>query len=431
MQEEGRNKRSVSKRSTILLLLGFCFFVNPVPLGLDLIPDVFGCILIYFGLTQLAYFDGKLESARKSILYLLIVELIKLLMMDMIYSASISSNRMLGVTSFAIVQGIVYVMFFKQFFGGLGYYSMRNGCDEAFKRYDGTAFLSYLAFFIRLLATVLPELLALLETELYFETDFDVMDSITAILGVKPVLVVLCSMISLVASVSWIVSMFGLLRVFHKEAGEELDRRYYTEYSSKPEMVRPKKLRTGSFVFYAALAFSLDLVFDSIRVVPFSAMFLLLALGGWMLRGISSFKKTKLWAIPSFILMLGTEIFRMYFTSQGAIVIFETDLWIVAVCSALAVITAPVCLICIRSLLEELRQLQQNLGGNPIETKNAWVSSCVLVVLWASGFAVPYFYSSVSTLRFFAALVFIYQTAKLIVQINDEEIQRFILYGKG
>ncbi len=431
MQEEGKNKRSISKRSTILLCLGFCFFVNPVPLGLDLIPDVFGCILIYFGLTQLAYFDGKLESARKSILYLLIVEFVKLLMMDMIYSTNISSNRMLGVTSFAIVQGIVYVMFFKQFFGGLGYYSMRNGCDETFKRYDGTAFLSYLSFFIRLLATVLPELLALVETELYFETDFDVMDSITALLGVKPVLVVLCSMISLVASVSWIVSMFGLLRVFHKEAGEDLDRKYYSEYTSRPEMVRPKKLRAGSFVFYTALVFSLDLVFDSIRVIPFSVMFILLPLGGWMLKDISSFKQTKLWAIPSFILMLGSEIFRMNFTSQGAIVIYETDLWIVGVCSALAVATAPICLICIRSFLAELRQLQQNLGGNPIETKNAWISCCVLVVLWASGFAVPYFYSFISTLRFFASVVFIYQTAKLIVQINDEEIQRFILYGKG
>ena len=68
--ENAKNKKSVSKRSKYFLIFGFLFFVNPAPMGFDLLPDVFGCILLYFGLTQLSFFDGAIENARKNILYL-------------------------------------------------------------------------------------------------------------------------------------------------------------------------------------------------------------------------------------------------------------------------------------------------------------------------------------------------------------------------
>ena len=80
MASRTKKQRSVSATSKALLLLGFAFFINPVPFGLDILPDVFGCIALYFGLTQLAYFDGSVEEARKCISYLFIVELIHLLM---------------------------------------------------------------------------------------------------------------------------------------------------------------------------------------------------------------------------------------------------------------------------------------------------------------------------------------------------------------
>jgi hypothetical protein len=57
---------------------------------------------------------------------------------------------MLAVTAFSIVEGIVYVIFFKKLFSGISYYAMRNNCNKTLERCDGTAFLSYLAFFIRL-----------------------------------------------------------------------------------------------------------------------------------------------------------------------------------------------------------------------------------------------------------------------------------------
>ena len=58
-------------------------------MGLDFLPDFFGCLLIFFGLTQLAYFDGGIETARKTLLYWLAVEAIKLFMMDAVVTSDI------------------------------------------------------------------------------------------------------------------------------------------------------------------------------------------------------------------------------------------------------------------------------------------------------------------------------------------------------
>ena len=63
-------EKSVSQRSKMLIILGFLFFVNPVPAGLDIFPDVFGCVLLFFGLSQLSYFDSSIEEAKKILLYL-------------------------------------------------------------------------------------------------------------------------------------------------------------------------------------------------------------------------------------------------------------------------------------------------------------------------------------------------------------------------
>lgn len=422
--------RSVAKRSKLFLVFGFLFFINPCPLGFDILPDVFGAVLIFFGLTQLAYFDGSAEKAKNMVLYLSIVEMIKLFFMESTATTLIPSNRMLSVTSFSIVEGILYILFFRAFFEGVSYFSMRNNCNETLKKVDGTAFLSYLAFFVRIAATLLPELLAILELSIYTETDFDVIDSITDIISAKPVIVVLVSLIALVTGIAWFVSICGLLSTFFKESSEILDERYISEYISRPEIMRPKKLKQGSCGLYFAFFFALDLVFDGIRIVPSSAMFLFMFGSVFLFRDIFNFKETKRFSVFSFIALLGTEIFRALFVPNGAIVIYETDLWIIAVGALIALVAAPLCLLTVRFFLSELRALQQTLGGSEIFTTGAWVSYCIMLTLWAAGFIVPYFYSFIASARFIAAGIFIWQTSKIISQINDEEIERVSLYGK-
>jgi len=425
--------KSVAKRSKLMLLLGFAFFINPAPLGLDLIPDAFGCLLVFFGLTQLAYFDGAVETARKGMLYLFIVEAVRLLMMRSVFMTNIGSNRMLAVTGFSIIEGILYVMIIRNLFSGMEYFSMRNNCNEALARCDGCAFMTYLAFFVRIAATLAPELFALFEIYLYdsaeVEIDFDTLDLLAELINSKIIVVVLVTFISLITSVAWFISFSKFIKCFFRDASETMDTRYFSEYSSRPEMVRPRKLRKGCWAIYIAVFFAIDLSFDGMRVIPASAMFLGLFIAVWFFKGISNFRKTMIWAIPSAILMLATEIFRAVSVPNGAITIYETDLWIVGVNAVLALITAIVCLICIRGFLSDLRKLSTDLGGQEISTAVPWVIYCILLTLWSFGFIVPYFYSYISTVRLIAAFLFIWQTVKIVGGIYEDECERVSLYG--
>jgi len=425
-----KNKKSVSKRSFWLILAGFAFFINPVPFGLDIIPDAFGCIMLFFGLTQLAYFDGSVEDAKKSILYLTAVEFLHLLFMRSMFLTEISTNRLLAVTAFSIMQGIVYILFFKKLFSGISYFAMRNNCNQTLNKCDGTAFLSYLAFFVRIAATLIPELIALIEWKLYTEFEPDTHDAISAFVNMKPVIVVLFTLIALGTSIVWFVSLTKLLTLFKKEAGEMLDTRYEGEYVSRPEKVIPKKLRRGSYAIYFALFFALDIKFDNIRIIPYSAMFLLLFVAVMFFNKISDFKLTKRFALPAFLLVLATEFYRAHFTPNGAIIIYETDIKIVAIAAVLGLSTLTVCLYCIRTFLLETEKLSINLGLGKIPTTSAWGVYCISTILWSLGFVIPYFYSSISAPRFIATAIFIWQSIKIFEQINEANYLKTELYGK-
>ena len=424
-----RKNKSVSKISFRLILIGFAFFINPVPFGLDIVPDVIGCLLIFFGLTQLAYFDGSVEDARKCILYLTVTEFLHLLLMRSMFLTEIGSNRLLAVTVFSIVQGIIYIIFFKKLFAGIIYFSMRNNCNRTLAECDGTAFLSYLSFFVRIGATLIPEFIALLEWKLHVEVDQDKYDAISAFVNMKPAIVVLFTLISLGTSIVWFVSLVKLLNIFKKEASETLDTRYNSEYTVRPEKVIPKILKRGSFAVYFALFFALDIKFDGIRIIPASAMFLVLFFSVMFFDSISEFKFTKIFALPAFVLILATELYRMYFTPNDAIVIYETDIKIVAIGAVLGLSTLIISLYCLRLFLLEINQLSTKLGLDNINSTFAWVAYSVSMILWALGFVIPYFYPSIATPRLIATAIFIWQTVKILERINEEYQRKTDLYG--
>lgn len=429
-----KNKGSISKKSKFLILFGFAFFINPLLRGLDLLPDIFGCLLIYFGLTQSAYFDGAIEKARKCFLYLAVVEGIRLLLMRSVFLTPIGSNRMLAVTSFAIVDGIVYFMMFRQLFNGINYYSMRNNCNKTLAKCDGTAFITNLAFFTRLGASVIPELLSISELYLYAEDniniDFETLDAIADLMVAKPLIEIFFFLLSLGISIAWFVSMCGLMRTFFGEAGEKMDMVYEAEYTSHPEKTRPKKMRNAMYVLYLALFFALDLVLDGIRYIPASAMFLFMSAAMLFFKGVFDFTKTKKLAPIAFILLLGAEAYRAVLLPTNVIVIYQIEWWICAIGAVLCIAAAFVCLLTVRYFLAELQKMSKYVGGGDISVQKPWIAYCISAVLWSVGYAVPYFYSYVSSARLIASGIFIWQTVKILGYITESEEERIALYGK-
>ena len=421
---------SVSKRSRLMIILGFLFFINPVPAGLDVLPDVFGCVLLFFGLTQLAYFDSSIEEAKKMLLYLFGIEVVHLLLMRSVFMTEIGSNRLLAVTALSITEGIVYVIFFKKLFSGINYFSMRNGCDKTLEKCDGTAFLSYLAFFIRIAASLLPELIAILELQLNLELDFETYDAIASVVAAKPLLVVFLSLVALGVAVPWFVSIKKLFTLLNSECGEKIDEIYAREYTSDPSKTRPKKLRASIYIVYFAVIFSLDITFDGIRIIPASAMFLVLFLSTLSFKGLFDFKKTKLLAIPSFLILLATEIFRSIFIPYDPIVIYATDLWVIAVTSVLALAASALLLLTVRGFIGEIKKLSIELGTGEIFTGFMWFCYCMVVILWAIGFAIPYLFPSISAFKLIFSGLFIWQTVKVLGGIYERERYNYSLYHK-
>ncbi len=430
MKSVTKNKKSVSKTSKWLILLGFAFFITPNPLGIDITPDIFGCALVFFGLTQLAYFDSSVEEARKSLIYLFAVEAVHLLLMRSIFLTTINSNRLLAVTFLAITQGIVYIIIFKKLFSGISYFTMRNNYKESFSKCDSAAFLTYLSFFIRIAAMLIPELISILELRLSIEVDPQTYNAIASFVGIKPIIVLLLSAVALGTSVAWYVSVVKLFKTIHSEAGAELDERYNNEYTSRPEKVRPRKMRIGSYALYFSLIFALDISFDGIRFLPASAMFLFLFASTFIFKDLCDFKQTKKFALPSFVLLLSTEIFRAIFVPYGAIVIYETELWTVVTSLGLCLLTVPFCLLAVRAFLSDIRKLSDNLGNKPISTFAPWVLYCITLMLWSAGFVIPYFYPYISTLKLICSALFIWQTVKTVGAVKEESYERFLLYNK-
>lgn len=418
----------VSRKSRILIISGFLFFINPIPTVLDILPDAIGCILLFFGLQQLAFFNEAVEKARKLLIYLFTASSIKLIITRSVMLSYILSNKLLAATSFSIIEVIIYSLFFRDFFDGMSYLSSRNNCERATAKIGGTAFLTYLSFFIRIAATLIPELPALLETQLHTEMDPDRLDFIVDLIDLKPLLILMLSSISLGFGIAWFVSMRGFIKAFFAETGEQLNGRYNEEYLSHSEKVLPDKIGFGSFVLYFSLIFTLDFALDNKKILPFAAMFAVLFVASYLFKGVAEFKNTRITAVFAFICLLAAELFRVEFIIPGAVVVYEAELWVSATAALIGVVSIAASLICVRALHGDLALMAERLGIEMPSAQKSWVSYCVFAVLWTIDYINSYFHSFVSTPRFFAAAVFIWFTVKLIGDIKDSAKEQAMLY---
>ncbi len=426
-----KGAKSVGKRSSRLIIAGLFFFINPVFTVLDVLPDAVGCLLLFFGLKQLGYFNESAEKARRLLLYLFASSLIKLLLTETVFEAEFLSDKLLAAAAFSVVEGIAYVLFFKAFFEGINYIAMRNSCDSVLAKSGSTAFLSYLTFFIRIAATLIPELPALFETDVYTETDFERLDFINDLISLKPMLTLMLSLIALGFGVAWFVSVFKLVSDLYRQAGAELDSRYAREYTSRPEKYMPDRIRFGSFVIYFSLIFTLDFAVDNKKLLPFFGMFAVLFFASFMFKGVCEFANTRKFASIACIFTAGAELFRSLFIVPGAVVIYEPELWVAAVSAILAVLAAVFSLLCVRALLSELGLMATALNAQMPSGSKAWASYCAFTVFWVIGYCNSYLFGFVSSFRFIAAGCFICFILKLIGDIKDSAMKYSLLYGEN
>ena len=414
-----------------MVLIGFFFFVNPIFGYIDILPDIIGCVLIFFGLTRLAYLDGKIEAARKTVFWLFVSQAAKLLFTPSVLRTYISSNRLLAVTAAVLIESFIFVVFIRNFFAGTEYFATRNGYIKCLKRISGTRFLTYAFFFTRQAATFLPELYSMIELKISGnQYDFDKVDTMRNLLGTKPVVTVFLALAEIIMGIAFYISFVKTYKAFGNEASDTIEERYCKEYKKVPTAVNARKLRIGTILFCFSLFFAADFMFDGMKIIPAYAMFPLLFLSSFVLKGIAPFSNTKKFALPAFAIFLITEIYRYNYVVPDPVVIIETPLSTVIISSVFALACAFSGLIFVRGFFNDLDNMSLRLVGKGISTGAEWTVYCILTCLRSLMLVLPYTSKWLTIPSVILACVFIYLSAKTVICIRDAEEEHRALYGE-
>ena len=336
----GRMKKNLGLGALPLACL---FLFNPDIAVVDVLPDVFGYIILYFALEQYAEISSKISDARELFKKAIFMNAVKLLTIFIIFGMVIDSEMPVTLLLFSFVMGIVDLIFiipgYLKLFGGILYTGERveegyilgrrlkkiipipEGATEAHvrliesinrRRTEKNKYIqsrteklrgfTLIFLFVKVACTILPEASSLLN---YRNSDAHVnyYDFVYMFrtLGI---------MIVAVVGTIWLVRMFLYFRGFVKfrPLMDKLEAQYMEEiYPNKAYHLKKKVFRI-LVVASAAVICSLDLFFDMYNMTPDFIMGILMLttavyarkyLKGWRILLCGSFALTAVSAYAS------------------------------------------------------------------------------------------------------------------------------------
>ena len=418
----------VKKIYTVLTIIGALFFANPVISSVDVLPDCIGCALLFFGLTRLAYLNEGVDRARRLTVYLFAVGVIKLLLTPSFIRTNVSANLMLASTAFLIAEGILYFLIIKSLFAGIEFFASLSGFDRVLKATQSVKTLTFAAFFIRLFATLIPDLTSIAETKIETVDEAEA-DILLDIVKAKPIITALMLTVAAVALIAWFIEAVKFILLIRREAGEEIERRYASTFLKIPEKVSLKKLKIFVYVSIFASVFALDISFDGIKVLPVCAMFLIFAVLPYIY-GKEHFGRFIVFTLAAFVLLGALAVYEHFFVVKDPVVIYETPIRTIIVGTVLNLVAIPVSLYALRMYFCGVGNISRELGQGDARTTAAWVAYCLAAILRSLGSAVPYFRPSIAAAGVILAAIFIVLNAKALIEMLEAEKYRLSLEQK-
>ena len=316
---------TVTKRFTeqklpvFLLIAGTLLLVNPVWGISDILPDLLGWVMIWFGLRTLSEENEELFFARKQALYLMAIQLGKSLLWSPLQGSEIPTDTMLAVTVATVGEIWCGTLFFSRFFRGADQLSRSAGNDEMYLKTENVKFLSCMFLWVRGIATLLPQLTAIPDWMVQYGEiiDDDLYILCVELAAAKDLLNLLLSVFVIIAAVVWLVSYLPYVK-------RVVGSRVFTEAGSlaAEDPVRVMKRRFSHLhmarIFFAiGLLFLLDLHVEGFRFMPICAFPLCFAVGCLFLNGFGKEKHFRISAwlfLASGVWFLLAELYRRYFT---------------------------------------------------------------------------------------------------------------------
>ncbi len=301
-------RKGLSRFRLPLLAVGFVFLLNPYISVLDILPDFFGWLFVWFALSELAELDDRLEAASQKMLYLAVLSFARICAFFLTVSEN-SSTVMLASFTFAILETVLLLVFVNDFFGGMEYLLQRYGAFGALEKLPDAKFVTLVFMLAKIVLGFIPDLAAILEYEAYVNISASQM--LSEIAGYRPYAILLFSLIVLIAGVWWFSTITKYFRTVRNDAEfmKNVSALYESEVSDNSDELEMKKLSLSFILIAVGFVFFLDFTVSKIQIFQDIIGTLLIYVG---VTRIGS-KKNDRFSVISFIALTLQAVFAVCF----------------------------------------------------------------------------------------------------------------------
>ncbi len=263
-----------------LLIVGVVFLLNPNINIVDFLPDFIGYIFIYRGLYRLADIESRIESAMNKARWLIIVSLAKFVCMFMIPSSS-DSDVLLFTFCFAVIELLLCIPLFGEFFGGMNYLCSRYDNEKALEGESEAKFFIYAFLILKNTLVLIPELFSLDGSAYGYELTYDYFQRVHNIEIYKKFSIIGAFLIVLICGIFMgrkLILYLAKLRG-SREFIQKLEDFYRANVLDDRVLQARRKQNFVLNLFAAGIMFFNNLYIDTIPIIPDFIGFIFLLIG--------------------------------------------------------------------------------------------------------------------------------------------------------
>lgn len=298
---------------SVRFVIGLIFLANPVISLFDVLPDFIGFLLLFSALTEIAFLDERLETARRMTLYGAAVSGARTVLM--FFAFDMDENWILSLVSLLGVAELFAAIYFSvSFFGGISYIAQRCESESVLGNVDKLKRIWIAFWLVHTFSTILPELAALPQLTLQHDPYAYPNLSERLLLLYKNGAVMILFAVSLITGIWWFIKTASFLKGVRNDEKlkASLGVRYEGFLKANPLQETFLACRLACVLFTVGCALQMNLALDGVYVIPAWAGTIFLAVGLYRL-GVKKLKSYALIAVA-----FAVQLFCAFARVEGA-----------------------------------------------------------------------------------------------------------------
>ncbi len=299
------------------LFFGFLFLINPELITLDLIPDLFGYLLIAKGLEKLSHLEERVAAGRRYAFLLALSSLIKFAANGITFSTQIESTRLTVTFFFFLAEIFLGFLLVDHVFKGVQYLAVRRDGDLALKGYEVARLYLTAFFLVKPIATFLPQTAVIFFPNV--DADPELVEGFTSMVRTFRTARSILFAVGALVLVFFGIYTARILKAYVARCRSDevfctnLEEDYKEKVSCNESMQKRLAIRKGFLFFFVASVFLGDWYLDHLNMFPRPLFALFVCLGLWRIR---EAVKVKSWQISvsvgTFVITLIGYAYRIF-----------------------------------------------------------------------------------------------------------------------